>query len=169
MAFDSFFLCACRSSEGGIKSLQGYENKSPSTACTCLETNPFKRFYLSGVPRKSVEPLCHSRDASIFTGTELDPWESRIVKIFVTISMQINLTNAHPQGAREQQSFVSSQSRHKRTNQFLVKPAISQSLGSIVKAREKNIIIKRDLSDFKIGQRDVLRINFAQVNHRRHL
>lgn len=47
---------------------------------------------IRGVPMKSVE-LDVSR-GYLQAAPQLDPWESRIVKIFVTILMQINLTNA---------------------------------------------------------------------------
>lgn len=47
---------------------------------------------IRGVPMKSVE-LDVIR-GYLQAAPQLDPWESRIVKIFVTILMQINLTNA---------------------------------------------------------------------------
>lgn len=100
---------------------------------------------------------------------KLDPWETRIVKIFVTIFMQINLTNIHPQGAWErarkttQQSFRAPNAT--KENKSISRKASNFSIAWFGrKAKTENIIIKYDLydlSDFKIGQRDVLRINFA--------
>lgn len=113
---------------------------------------------LSNVAALSFAILIHKH-------RDLDPWESQIVKIFVTIFMQISLTNAHPQGAWERRepritirAPIATQKNKSISRKML---AISQSWNHRRRGEKKISFIKRDLSDFKLGQRNVLRINFC--------